>query len=68
MRNQGCAWCCEAPASVFTADLPLCRRCHADMKRMEQEDNAVPNRPICGDCGVIDCIHIVELVLSGVIA
>lgn len=47
---------------MFRPDVALCRRCHADMRRMEQEDNAIPNRPVCGDCGLIDCAHLLELV------
>lgn len=60
--------CREAPASVFTPDAALCRQCHREVRRQEAEDNAIPNRPVCGDCGVIDCIHIVELMLSGAVS
>ena len=53
--------CHEDVAAVFRPSVALCRRCYRDVKRIESEDNRIPNAPVCGDCGLVDCYHLVEI-------
>lgn len=48
-----CEMCGDAPAAVSTPDWALCRTCHIEVRRQEQEDNVIPNFEACAECGGI---------------
>lgn len=50
MPPQVCALCREAPASVFTADHPVCVPCFRELRRAEQVDNGIANFEPCVQC------------------
>lgn len=36
----------------------LCVACADFIDWQEQRDNAIDNGPVCGDCGLMDCAHL----------
>lgn len=49
--TRNCGLCREGIASVSTPGGWLCKPCHREVRRMEEEDNPIANYPTCRDCG-----------------
>lgn len=54
-----CDYCGEYPASVFTSEHPLCRRCYGEIRAAEMVDNACDNFAPC-ECHGADPVWCAE--------